>query len=184
MSLTKLAVTRSGPLALQQETVFQYPEHKAKGTLLIQEPGPGWAGTSKQSQEPSRLVQALGSYQSWEAARCVFQAPGPGARVGVIWLHAPGMLLVLAEPQIEFEMSNPEPSCLCCEREACWQVFSTTPPLDYRKGLGRQLQTSPRGNGQASFSCSDGRGTWLTPSQEGKVISMKHPQKRKFRHRK
>lgn len=54
---------------------------KAKGVLVIQEPGPGWAGTSEQSRRPSRLLAdlgSLGSCQSWEAACCVLQDLGQG----------------------------------------------------------------------------------------------------------
>lgn len=91
---------------------------KARGILVSQEPGPGWAGTYEQSQRPCRLLAgpppwAAVSPGRWPAA--CSRLPGPRAGVRVIQLHALRMLLLLAEPQIEFEMSNPEPSCLCCE---------------------------------------------------------------------
>lgn len=51
---------------------------EAKGSLVIQEPGPGWAGSTEQRRKPSRLAagpSSLGSCRSWEAACCMVQAP-------------------------------------------------------------------------------------------------------------
>lgn len=77
----------------------------------------------------------------------MLQAPRAQCGVGIIQLHAQGMLLLLAEPQIEFEMSNREPSCLCCERRGLAGRFPHTPTPDQRRGQARQPPTSPRGNG-------------------------------------
>ena len=70
----------------------------------------------------------MGSWQApeqlWVLGDCLLHSQGPpGPRagrwggVGIIGLHAQGTLLLLAEPQTEFEMSNREPSCLYCERQ-------------------------------------------------------------------
>lgn len=142
VSLAKLVVVTVRTIGPTIGNCLRSLKTKAKAVLVIQELGPGWAGASKQSQRPSRLLSGPGSLvscQSWEAACCVLQASEPGMGVGVIGLHAPGILLLLAESQIEFEMSNLEPSCLCCEQRGLAGRFSPPPsPLDHMRGLGRQ----------------------------------------------
>lgn len=103
-SLAKPAVTTIRKLS-------QCPEDKRGG--CPHDPGAVQAG------------QALGSLNPGRLPACSRPRVSRG---GSNLVTCSGVLLLLAEPQIEFEMRNPEPSCLCCEREACWQVFPT-PPL-------------------------------------------------------
>lgn len=98
--------------------------------------------------------QALGSLNPGRLPACSRPRAGGG---GSNLVTCSGVLLLLAEPQIEFEMRNPEPSCLCCEREACWQVFPP-PPSALEEGTGEAAPNSPRGEEQASLSRYDGEG--------------------------
>lgn len=103
--------------------------------------------------------------------------PGPGAGVGIIGLHAQGMLLLLAEPQIEFEMSNREPSCLCCERQGLAGRFPPCRPLWTRGGgWGDSPKPAPGVTGKpAPLAMMGGRAGMADTQQRRKeIISMKH----------
>lgn len=94
----------------------------------------------------------MGSWQApgqlWVLGDCLLHSPGRqgpgrvggGGGVGIIRLHAQGTLLLLAEPKIEFEMSNPEPSCLHCERQGLAGSFLHAKPSGQEEGAG---ETAP-----------------------------------------
>lgn len=121
----QLWLSRSGPFGLKT---------RAEGVLVTQEPGTGWTGASQQRRRPP--------------AAAGLPAVGSRARAGVriTWLPAPGRWRVLAEPRIEFEMSNPEPSRLCWSQRPVGRVSPPPHALGLGRGLGRQPQTSPRGH--------------------------------------
>lgn len=68
----------------------------------------------------------------------------------VIGLHASRMRLLLARPQIEFEISNPEPSHLCCEQQGLLgrsSHLSSGDTASSPRMAGRGPQASSRGTG-------------------------------------
>ena len=89
----------------------------------------------------------------------------------VIGLHASRIWLLLARPQIEFEISNPEPSHLCCEQQGLLgrssHPSSSGDTAPSPRKAGRELQASPRGTGiQIRAKMEEGQLT-LTPQKGG-----------------
>ena len=77
-SLAKFTVIGVRTTGLTRKLSLHGLKTEAKGSLVIQEPGPGWAGSTEQRRRPSRLLagpSSLGSCRSWEAACCMVQAP-------------------------------------------------------------------------------------------------------------
>lgn len=85
----------------------------------------------------------------------------------VIGLHASRMWLLLARPQIEFEISNPEPSHLRCEPQGLLgrssHPSSSGDTVPSPRMAGRELQASPRGAGNQIPAIMEEGQLTLTP---------------------